>query len=109
VNRYHVTVSCRNDNKKFLFWNTGEGKSQSAVTNWQHDLREVFRASGMPDGHPHMLRDTFAVRLLENGVPMEEVSKALGHGSIKTTEKFYNPWIKTRQERLDGLVMGAWD
>ncbi len=31
-----------NENKKFFFWNTGEGKSQSAVTNWQHDLREVF-------------------------------------------------------------------
>ncbi len=40
---------------------------------------------------------------------MEEVSKALGHGSIKTTEKFYNPWIKTRQERLDGLVMKGHD
>jgi integrase/recombinase XerD len=102
-------IAVPNDNKKYFFWNTGEGKSQSAVTNWQHDLREVFRASGMPDGHPHMLRDTFAVRLLEKGVPMEEVSKALGHGSIKTTEKFYNPWIKTRQERLDGLVIAAWD
>jgi integrase/recombinase XerD len=40
---------------------------------------------------------------------MEEVSKALGHGSIKATENFYNPWIKTRPERLDGLVMGTWE
>jgi integrase/recombinase XerD len=98
-----------NDHKDYLFWNTGEGKPQSAVTNWQHDLREVFRAAGMPDGHPHQLRDTYAVGLLERGVPMEEVSKALGHGSIKTTEKFYNPWVKTQQDRLDGLVMGTWD
>ena len=45
--------------------------------------------------------------MLEKGFPMEEGSKALGHGSIKTTEKLYNPWIKTRQERLDGLMMGA--
>jgi site-specific recombinase XerD len=43
----------------------------------------------MPDGHHHQLRDTFAVGLLEKGVPMEVVSKALGHESIKTTEKHY--------------------
>ena len=41
----------------------------------------------MPGGHPHQLRDTFAVGLLEQGVPLEEVSKLLGHESIKTTEK----------------------
>ena len=35
----------------------------------------------MPDRHPHQLRDTFAVGLLEKGVPMEEVSKAVGHDS----------------------------
>ena len=25
----------------------------SAVTNWQHDLRTLFRAAGFPDGHPN--------------------------------------------------------
>jgi integrase len=75
-----------------------------------HSDHHFYKGKGCNcPGYPHMLRDTFAVRLWERGVPMEEVSKARGHGSIKTTEKFYNPWIKTRQERLDGLVMGAWD
>jgi len=40
-----------------------------------------------PISHPHQLRDTFAVDLLQKGVPLEEVSKLLGHESIKTTEK----------------------
>jgi site-specific recombinase XerD len=31
----------------------------------------------------HRLRDTFAVDLLEKGVPLEEVSKLLGHESIR--------------------------
>ncbi|MCU1248622.1 MAG: hypothetical protein JWQ49_1651 [Edaphobacter sp.] len=53
-------------------WNTGMGKPQTAVTNWQHDLRQVFRAAGMPEGHPHQLQDTFVVALLEKGVPRED-------------------------------------
>ncbi len=97
-----------NDNPQYMFWNTGKGKPQTAVTNWQHDLRQVFRAAGQPDGHPHQLRDTFAVSLLEKGVPLEDVSKLLGHESIKTTEKYYAQWVKARQDRLDTLVMGAW-
>lgn len=97
-----------NDNPRYFFWNTGTGKPQSAVTNWQHDLRELFRAAGFLEGHPHQLRDTFAVRLLEKGVPMEEVSKALGHESIKTTEKYYAKWDRGRQNRLDSLIQGTW-
>jgi len=42
-------------------------------------------------------RDTFAVDLLEHGTPLEEVSKALGHESIKTTEKHYPKWVRSRR------------
>jgi integrase/recombinase XerD len=98
-----------NDSKEYIFWNTGTGKPQTAVTNWQHDLRQVFRAAGMPDGHPHQLLDTFAVGLLEKGVPLEDVSRALGHESIKTTERYYAKWVKARQDRLDTLIVGSWD
>lgn len=79
------------------------------MTNWQHDLRELFHDAGFPDGHPHQLRDTFAVDLLEKGVPIEEVSKALGHDSIKKTEKYYAKRVKGRQDRLDEQIIGAWD
>ncbi len=97
-----------NDNPKYIFWNTGTAKPQTAVTNWQHDLRQVFRAAGQPNGHPHQLRDTFAVDMLQNGVPLEEVSKLLGHSSVKTTEKYYAQWMKGRQDRLDALVEATW-
>jgi integrase/recombinase XerD len=56
----------------------------------------------------HRLRDVFVLDLLEKGVPLEEVSKLLGHESIKTTERSYAKWVKGRQERLDSLVMGTW-
>lgn len=101
-------LAALNGNPRYVFWNTGTGKEQSAVTNWQHDLRRLFRAAGFPKGHPHQLRDTFAVGLLKRGVPIEEVSKALGHESIKTTEKHYAAWVEARQTRLDALIVGTW-
>jgi integrase/recombinase XerD len=97
-------LAVHNDHPDYFFWNTGKGKESSAVTNWSHDLRTLFRAAGFPEGHSHQLRDSFAVALLEKGVPIEEVSKLLGHESIKTTEKHYAPWVQSRQDRLDSLV-----
>jgi O-methyltransferase len=53
------------------------------------------------DGAPgHRLRDTFAIEFLEKGIPMEEVSKLLGHTSIRTTEKSYAEQRQTRSRRL---------
>ena len=73
-------------------------------------MRPLFEAAGVRSGHmvSHRLRDTFAVDLLQKGVPMEEVSKLLGHTSIKTTEKHYAKWVKGRQDRLDNLVTATW-
>jgi len=101
-------LGVQNGDPRYVFWQTGNGKPESAVTNWQHDLRAVFRKAGMPKGHPHQLRDTAAVAWLNAGIPLEEVSRLLGHSSIRTTEKHYAPWVKSRQDRLDSLVMAAW-
>jgi len=73
-------------------------------------MRPLFEAAGVRSGHmvSHRLRDTFAVDLLQKGVPMEEVSKLLGHESIRTTERHYARWVQGRQDRLDSLVVGTW-
>ena len=42
-------------------------------------------------------------------MPLEEVSKLFAHESIKTTEKHYAKWVKSCQDRLDNLVVGAWN
>jgi len=71
-----------NASKHYIFWNTGTGKPQTAVTHWQHDLRQRFRAAGMPDGHPHQLRDTFAVGLLEK--------RCAAGGSQQATRSYFD-------------------
>jgi integrase/recombinase XerD len=68
----------------------------------------MLSSSGKKNQLLPRLRDTFAVDLLEKGGPLEEVSKLLGHESIKTTERSYAKWVKGRQDRLDNLVTGTW-
>jgi site-specific recombinase XerD len=98
-----------NHDPAYLFWNrsAGNGNPRATVIRWEKDFRKLFPAAGMPDGHSHQLRDTFAVNLLQRGVPLEEVSRLLGHTSIKTTEKHYSPWVQARQDRLDSLVLAT--
>jgi integrase/recombinase XerD len=101
-------LAVKNDGD-YLFW-TGGGLETSAVTNWQHDLRTLFRSAFGKSTRftPHCLRDTAACGWLTAGIPMEEVSKLLGHTSIKTTEKHYAAWAQARQDRLDSLVVATW-
>lgn len=44
--------------------------------------------SGVGHVRVHDLRHTYASRLLTAGVPIERVSKLLGHASVKTTERY---------------------
>ncbi|MBZ5676414.1 MAG: tyrosine-type recombinase/integrase [Acidobacteriia bacterium] len=82
------------------FW-SGESKPKSAVGDWQRSLRKLFVLAGVPDGHAHRFRDTFATELLLSGVPIERVSMLLGHKSVEVTEKHYSPWVRARQEQLE--------
>ena len=100
-----------NGNERYVFW-SGEGEEESITKNWsKYYIAPVFKAAGLAgEGHmmSHRLRDTFAVDLLQKGVPLEDVSKALGHESIKTTERHYARWVQGRQDRLDVLIVGTW-
>ena len=60
-------------------------------------VAEVFdKAKVWSPGHmvSHRLRATFAVDLLQKGVPLEHESKLLGHKSVTTTERHYAKWVK---------------
>jgi integrase/recombinase XerD len=90
------------------FW-TGKCVLKTAVTDWQAKIKKLFAKAGVADGHAHRFRDTFAVSLLMEGVPLERVSVMLGHSSIKITEKHYRPWVRERQAQAEADVRRAWE
>ncbi len=94
---------------EYFFW-SGVSSRRTLVSVWGERLRRIFQEAGIEKkGHmlSHRLRDTFAVKLLEAGVSLENVSTLLGHADLKVTQKHYSPWIKARQEALDAAVEQA--
>ena len=98
-------LSVANGNPEYVFWGNRGGQKKTVVKDYQKDFRRLFLATSLGNFASHSLRDTFSVDLLQRGVPLEEVSKLLGHSSTKVTEKHYAPWIKGRQDRLDSFML----
>ena len=101
------------DSPKYVFWNrqTEDSSEYRHAGYMGEQVAAAFTAASVhSDGHmiSHRLRATFAVDLLTKGVPLEHVSKLLGHRSVTTTERHYAKWVKGRQDRLDSLVTATW-
>jgi len=88
------------ENPRYYFW-SGNGKAMSLINSMRRTFDCVLKLAGVKSGHPHRMRDTFAVRLLEKGTPIRTVSLLLGHSSVVTTEKHYAPFVKSHQRMLD--------
>jgi site-specific recombinase XerD len=53
-----------------------------------HAWDRARRVAGLPDLRLHDLRHSFASVLVNNGVPIYDVQKLLGHASVKTTQRY---------------------
>ena len=99
----------------YFFWD----KNCSILGNTNKWLRKVNKLAATLDFkdqltgeplhfHTHMLRDTFAVEmLLSKKLTIEQVSKLLGHASIKTTQDYYLPWVNRRMKMLENDTIDA--
>ena len=56
-----------------------------------------------------MLRHTFAVRQLEAGLRLEEVSKMMGHANTNMIRKHYAPWVESLDRAHVERVISTWN
>jgi hypothetical protein len=99
--------ACPKMSERYWFW-TGTGKLSTAVGRWQGRLLDLAEDARIQRLHAHRFRDTFAVSLLLEGLPIGRVSILLGHSSSKVTAQHYSPWIRERQEQAEADVRRTW-
>ena len=58
-------------------------------------FKKNLRRLKIKNGRFHDIRRTFGLNLIKQGMPIYEVSKLLGHSSVRTTEKHYAPLLIT--------------
>jgi len=102
-----VLAECPRISDHYWFW-TGVGSKETLAGNWRRSFRRLCKIAGVRGGHPHRFRDTLAVELLLEGVPIQRVSILLGHSSVTVTERHYAPWVRARQEQLEADLERVW-
>jgi integrase len=63
-------------------------------------MKAIGERCGVADCRPHRLRDSFAVKKLLRGFQLDDVSRLLGHSSVKVTEAYNAKWFPA--------VSGVW-
>ena len=64
------------------------GKRNKKTSLW-NALKRTCNYAGIPQISFHALRHQFATMLIEKGIPLEDISKLLGHKSVLTTFNIY--------------------
>lgn len=97
-------VDCVWLSKRGPFW-YGAANDPTPVAQAVYErMQGIGARAGIGDCRPHRLRDTFAVRALLRGMQLEDLSRLLGHSSVKVTEAYYAKWVAARKVRLERLV-----
>lgn len=97
----------QNNSQDHFFW-TADSTPKSACSVYDKLYRSVFEHAGITNGGSHRLRHLFAVSLLEKGVDIRIVSRALGHKSVVITERYYAKWNLKQQATLEQSLAKAW-
>ena len=79
-------LSQRNDKEDWLFVALDEPHEQLKKSAIETRVRQIGRKQGVENCHPHRFRRTGATFALRAGMPIEDVSRILGHEQLSTTQ-----------------------
>lgn len=78
-------LESRTDKNPALFVGIRSPYNRMTKAGIEDAIRRVGRRAGVEDAHPHRFRRTAATNALNRGMPVQEVSKFLGHAKLDTT------------------------
>lgn len=76
----------RKDDEVCLFLNKNYGRIGTAGV--RYILKEIEKRSGVENVHPHRFRRTFATRLANRGMSIQEIQRLMGHSKVDTTLRY---------------------
>lgn len=79
-------LQSRTDDKEWLFVSQSRPYNKMTATAIRGAVKKIGREMGVANCHPHRFRRTGATFALRNGMPVENVSKILGHEELSTTQ-----------------------
>ena len=80
----------RKPGELLVFGHDGRAYRPLSYRSW---LRTRAREAGVPDLSCHATRHTFVSLALDAGVPIQDISRAIGHAKISTTQDVYAHYI----------------
>lgn len=78
-------LALRVDDNPYLFVSLLSPYRKLNIAGMEIFIRNLGRAAGVPDTHPHRFRRTAATTALNRGMPIDQVKEMLGHENIETT------------------------
>lgn len=75
----------RIDDNPALFVTSDAPYTRLGKNGVEYIVKQIGLRAGINNCHPHRFRRTLAIRMIDRGVPIEQVQRILGHSKIETT------------------------
>lgn len=86
----------RSNRSPYVFWNRTEDGYYRAAANLFWDYAQETRFGA----RLHDIRHKFAIERLKEGWSVYRVQRYIGHGSVKTTERYYFRYLSQEQQEI---------
>ena len=86
----------RSNRSPYVFWNRTEDGYYRAAANLFWDYAQETRFGA----RLHDIRHKFAIERLKDGWSVYRVQRYIGHGSVKTTERYYFRYLSQEQQEI---------
>lgn len=98
--KQYLKVRPKDRSRKLFISQKGGGLSRTSVFEM---IKKYGELAGV-NVHPHMLRHTFATKLVREGTDLSLVQSLLGHKTIQTTVRYTKPSEEEKQRAVESLI-----